>query len=226
MKIAIISDIHQSIFWEKIKDKKNDYDKIIFLGDEFDTWKNRWPLQMTNAENIIAFKKENPEKVDLCWSNHATSYFLEERCSGYQYDHAVDIAEFYKKNKDLFNAVYIYDNWIISHGGISAKWMQCCGIKDVHEINQLFRERPNFFRWVGPDGYGDNSNEGPLWIRPSALINNRVNGYNQAAGHTEYFQPRIIRKNKQIFVFCDSPAHNYLTVLDTKSNSVEFIDLK
>jgi hypothetical protein len=226
MKIAIICDIHQSIFWRKIIDQENEFDKIIFLGDEFDTWRNKWPLQMNNAENIITFKKNNPEKVDLCWSNHAISYFLDERCSGYQAEHAIDITGFYNRYKELYNAIYIYDNWIFSHGGVSAKWMQCCGIKNVYEINQLFRERPDFFRWVGPNGYGNNSNEGPLWIRPPALINNHVTGYNQTAGHTENIQPGIIRKHKQIFVFCDTPSHNYLTVLDTQNKSVEFVNLK
>jgi len=226
MKIAIISDIHQSVFWRQIIEKKADYDRIIFLGDEFDNWDNKWPFQMINAKNIITFKKENPDKVNLCWSNHAISYFLDERCSGYQAEHSLDITDYYNKNKDLFNVVYIYDNWIFSHGGVSAKWMQHCGIKDIHEINQLFRERPNFFKWVGPDGYGNNAKEGPLWIRPEALINNHVAGYNQAAGHTEHIQLRIIRKFNQIFVFCDNPHHNCLTVLDTVSNAVEFSILK
>ncbi|MCL2806249.1 MAG: hypothetical protein FWD26_09950 [Treponema sp.] len=225
MKVAVICDIHQSVFWRKIINQKDDFDKIIFLGDEFDHWTNVWPFQMDNALEIISFKNSNPQKVDLCWSNHATSYYLDEKCSGYQHEHAIDIKEFYMNNKSLYNAVYVYDNWIFSHGGVSAKWMQCCGLTDVNEINTLFKKRPNFFRWVGPDGYGNNSNEGPLWIRPEALINNRVIGYNQVTGHTENVQPKIIRKYKQIFVFCDTQNHNYLTVLDTKTNNVEFINL-
>ncbi|MCL2809711.1 MAG: metallophosphoesterase, partial [Treponema sp.] len=122
MKVAVISDIHQTIHWRKLLDKINEFDKIIFLGDEFDCWKNKWPLQMENAQNIIEFKKENPGKIDLCWSNHAISYFLDERCSGYQDEHAIDIKEFYNKYKNLYNPVYIYDKWIFSHGGVSAKW--------------------------------------------------------------------------------------------------------
>ena len=225
MKIAIVGDIHQSVSWKKIIDSKDEYDKIIFLGDEFDTWNNKWPLQMINAENIIAFKNDNPEKVDLCWSNHAISYYLDEGCSGYQMDHAPEIKSFYIRYRDLYNVAYVYDNWLFSHAGVSAKWMQCCGIKTVYEINQLFRERPDFFRWVGPDGFGNNPNEGPLWIRPPALMNNRVNGYNQVAGHTEMDQPGIMKKDKQIFVFCDTPSHNYLTVVVTESDSVKFICL-
>jgi len=222
MRIAVISDIHQTNHWEKTIAKINNFDKIIFLGDEFDCWGNKWPLQMNNAENIISFKKKNPDKIDLCWSNHAISYFLNEQCSGYQREHAIDINEFYRKHRDLYNVMYIYDNWIFSHGGVSAEWMKCCGIKDTDEINTLFKERPDFFRWVGPDAYGNNSNEGPLWIRPEALITNHFQGYNQVAGHTEYSMPKIVKKYKHIFVFCDTREHNYLTVLDTKTDSVEF----
>ncbi|MCL2440525.1 MAG: metallophosphoesterase [Treponema sp.] len=226
MKIAVVSDIHQSAHWRKLINHAADFDKIIFLGDEFDCWTNKWPLQMDNAENIITFKKSYPGKIDLCWSNHAISYFLDERCSGYQSNHAAGIEEFYKKNKEFYNVIYIYDKWIFSHGGVSAKWMKSCGINELNEINQLFKDKPNFFKWVGPDGYGNNPKEGPLWIRTEALINNYVQGYNQIAGHTENLQPRIVKKYKQIFVFCDTPGHNYLTVIDTKTNDVEFVNLK
>ena len=225
MKIAVVSDIHQSIYWRKLLNRINEFDKIIFLGDEFDCWKNKWPLQMNNAENIITFKKSSPDKIDLCWSNHATSYFLDEHCSGYQSEHAIDIKEFYQKYKDLYNVIYTYDNWIFSHGGVSAKWMKCCGIKDISEINTLFKERPNYFRWVGPDGYGNNPNEGPLWIRPNALIDNSVQGYNQMTGHTEYTQPEVVKMKKQLFIFCDTIMHNYLTILDTRTDLIKFEDL-
>jgi len=226
MKIAVVSDIHQSVYWRYLIEKENDFDKIIFMGDEFDCWKNKWPLQMNNAENIITFKKSCQEKIDLCWSNHAISYFLNEKCSGYQADHAIDIKEFYKRNKNFYNVIYVYDNWIFSHGGVSAKWMKSCGIDNLSEVNTLFNEKPNYFKWVGPDSYGNNSNEGPLWIRTDALIMNHVHGFNQAVGHTENLQPRIVKKFKQVFVFCDTHEHNYLTVIDTKTNAVEFINLE
>jgi len=226
MKIAVVSDIHQTTHWRKLVSKIDDFDKIIFLGDEFDCWTNKWPLQMDNAENIIKFKKSFPDKVDLCWSNHATSYFLDEQCSGYQSEHSIDINEFYSKNKELYNPVYIYDKWIFSHGGVSVKWMKCCGISEPGEINLLFKESPDYFRWVGPDGYGNNPNEGPLWIRPNALMNNFVLGYNQVTGHTENMHPRIEKKHKHIFVFCDTFDHKFLTVLDTETNFVDFFNLK
>ena len=225
MKIAVICDIHQSIFWKKIIEQKDDFEKIVFLGDEFDCWDNKWPLQMNNAVDIVSFKKKNPDKVDLCWSNHAISYYLDERCSGHQNEHAFDIKEFYEKHKSLYNVIYIYDSWIFSHAGVSSKWMKSCEINDIGEINSLFNERPGFFRWIGPDGYGNNAKEGPLWIRPEALINNPVTDYNQIMGHTENIQPKILKKTTQLFIFCDTHEHNYLTILDTVTNEVKFINL-
>jgi len=223
MKIAVISDIHQSVYWCNIIKQIDDFDKVIFLGDEFDSWANKWPMQINNAENIIAFRNNFPEKVDLCWSNHAISYFLDERCSGYQSGRASAIYEFYKKHETLYNVIYIYDNWIFSHAGVSEKWMNYCNISELSEINQKFREKPRFFKWIGPDNFGNNAKEGPLWIRPEALLANSVPNFNQAAGHTENIEPRIVKKNNQTFIFCDTYEHNFLTILDTKNDSVDFI---
>ena len=226
MKIAVITDIHGSTYWRAAMKMIDKFDKIIFLGDYFDSWENKWPEQINNVYNIITFKKNFPDEVDLCWANHDISYYLDEKCSGYQFEHKTDIKDFFNKNKELFNVVYIYDKWIFSHAGVSAKWMSCAGIKTPEEINQLFRERPNFFRWVGPDGYGNNPNEGPLWIRPESLIMNSIKGYNQAVGHTEQENmPKIVLKNKQKYVFTDTRKHNYLTVIDTKTDEIIFEEI-
>ena len=226
MKIAIITDIHGSTHWRAVMKMVDKFDKIIFLGDYFDAWINKWPEQMNNACNIIKFKKSYPGKVDLCWANHDTSYYLDERCSGYQFDYEIDIKEFFKKNKNQLEVVYIYDEWIFSHAGVSAKWMSCAGIKTVEEINMLFKENPNYFRWVGPDGFGNNPNEGPLWIRPESLITNAVKNYNQVVGHTELPDgPKVINKNKLKFVFTDTRKHNHLTILNTETNEVNFVNI-
>ena len=226
MKIAIITDIHGSTYWRVVMKMVDKFDKIIFLGDYFDAWINRWPEQMNNACDIITFKKSFPQKVDLCWANHDTSYYLDEQCSGYQFEYAIDIKEFFKKHKDQLEIVYIYDEWIFSHAGISAKWMSCAGIKTIEEINMLFKKYPDYFRWVGPDGFGNNPNEGPLWIRPESLITNAVKNYNQVVGHTELQDgPKIISKNKLKFVFTDTRKHNHLTIVNTETNEVTFVNI-
>jgi hypothetical protein len=220
MKIAVIPDQHQRSYWKKIMPRINEFDKIIFLGDYFDDWKNKWQHQMNNFQSIIDFKKKYPDKIILLWGNHETSYYFDERCSGYQAEYAIYITTTLKRNNDLIDVVAVYDNWIFAHGGVSEAWMKCAGIKNVSEINQLFKERPNHFRWVGPCSYGNNFNEGPLWIRPDALMKNAVKNYHFCVGHTEDTEPKKSTKDKQIFVFCDTSYHNYLTIIDTKKNKI------
>ena len=221
MKIAVIPDQHQHTHWKKIIPRIDEFDKIIFLGDYFDDWKNKWPHQMTNFLSIIKFKKENLEKVDLLWGNHETSYYHDEQCSGYQYEHYFEIVEVLRKNKNLLEVVSIYDKWIFCHAGVSEAWMKCAAITDVNSINDLFKERPNYFRWVGPHGAGDNYNEGPLWIRPNALMANAVDNYHQCVGHTELaVGPTSYLRNDCYFVYTDTREHNYVTIIDTETNDI------
>jgi hypothetical protein len=212
MKIAAIPDPHGTHHWEKIISRIDEFDKIVFLGDYVDNWHNKWPDQIDNFEKIIQFKKDNLEKVELLWGNHDTSYYLHEHCSGYQPHHAIDIYEIINNNKDLFKVIYLQNNYIFAHGGVSEIWMKHSGITKPEEINQLFLEHPNYFRFVGPNGYGDNINEGPLWIRPKSLSLTAIKGYNQIVGHTEPENcPEIIKSiYDNIITIIDNREHNYI----------------
>jgi hypothetical protein len=221
-----VPDIHQSNYWAKLlKIDLNTIDKIVFLGDYFDHWENEWPYQGENFETIIQFKKTAPDKIDVLFGNHDTSYFLNERCSGYQPNKAKYIKETIENSMQFMQIVSLDDNYIFSHAGVSYKWMSCAGIENVHEINQLFNERPNFFRWVGPDNYGNNPNEGPLWIRPESLYRTSVKGYNQIVGHTEV---DLLGYKKSPYsgmnVLCiDSRTHENIILLHTETGNFEKI---
>jgi len=223
VKICALPDVHGSDNWRKASVLLDAFDKMIFLGDYFDAWENKWPSQMNNAKKIIQLKKEYPHKVFLCWGNHDTSYYLNEQCSGYQLEHAADIEEFLGNNKDLLESACVFDNWIFCHAGVSAAWMACAGIRKPEEISMLFKENPNYFRFVGPDMYGDNYNEGPLWIRPESLMPNAVQKYNQCVGHTEQgISPAVMRKGGYQYVLTDTRKHDYITIIDTATDEVIF----
>jgi hypothetical protein len=206
--------VHGSHWWQNIIPRKDDFDKIIFLGDLVDCWEPEYPDHLINICKIFDFKKENSEKVEILLGNHSTSYILNEQCSGYQYHHSFDIKEVYNKHKELYNIIYIYKNYIFSHAGVSELWMRNCKIKSPEEINQLFKEKPNFFRWVGPNYYGDSPHEGPLWIRPNSLIKSAVKSYTQICGHSEFDEIEWPIKFKNIneddLIFIDTPKHNHI----------------
>ena len=221
MKICVIPDVHQSTHWKKVD--IDAVDKVIFLGDYFDCWNNKWPDQLNNFNAIIHLKKKNMDKVDILFGNHDTSYFLNEQCSGYQFNKAMDIEEALKNACQCMQVVAIYDGWLFSHAGVSYRWMKCAGIKSVEEINKLFIEKPDYFRWVGPDAYGDNENEGCLWIRIPSLIKTAVKGYNQVVGHTEAsplrFRTSSYSKTKILCI--DSRDHSNIIELNTETGTFD-----
>jgi len=226
MKLLIISDPHGTNHWEKIKKLDlNKIDKIIFLGDYFDSFTIGFNRQMSNAKQIIKFKLANREKVCLCWGNHCTSYYLDERCSGWQHMHTFDIEEFFRINKILFEVAFIFDKWIFTHAGVSKEWMKCSGIKKPTEINDLFKSRPNFFRHVGPDPFGQNPNEGPLWIRPQTLQDYALRGWNQCVGHTAVVPApaEYISINDDKLLIVDAPTYDCFVELDTETDKWKVI---
>jgi phosphotransferase system HPr-like phosphotransfer protein len=101
--------------------------------------------------------------------------------------------------------------------------MRCAGIKDIDEVNQLFKERPSFFNWVGPDPYGNNTNEGPLWIRPASLFRTSVKGYNQIVGHTEvdYLGYKQSPYSGMNILCIDSRTHGNIILLNTETGKFE-----
>jgi hypothetical protein len=228
MKIICVPDIHQSNHWRKLLEiDLSKIDKIVFLGDYFDCWENEWPGQGENFKDIIQFKKSTPDKIDVLFGNHDTSYLLDERCSGYQPHKAKIIKNMIENSLEFMQIIAVYENYIFSHGGVSCEWMRCAGIKDVNEINQLFKERPDFFRWVGPDNYGDNANEGPLWIRPVSLHITSVKGYNQIVGHSEVnFLGYKESFNSGMNILCiDSPNHENIILLNTETGEFKKVNL-
>lgn len=70
MKYLVLGDIHGRTIWKDIIAKENP-DKIIFLGDYVSTHDGiPAEQQMSNLEDILNYKDENPDKVVLLRGNH------------------------------------------------------------------------------------------------------------------------------------------------------------
>lgn len=123
MKILIVPDVHGFHKWEVAKTKITEVDYIVFLGDYFDSFNNRWPDQGENFKAICDFKRKNPDKVKLLIGNHDFSYLSGSRdgsnCSGHQYDKASTIRALLTANKDILDLAFECDGWVFSHAGFS-----------------------------------------------------------------------------------------------------------
>ena len=191
-KTIAIGDIHGRNTWKEIV--KEPHDKVIFIGDYFDTHQDISAIvQLANFQDIIDFKKENPDKVVLLTGNHDYHYGLgyKERYSGYQYEHAFLIEELLRENLSDLRMAHLDQNILYSHAGVTKTFCELNGLDEYQvgedldeQINSLFFHQPNTFRFNGNDPYGDDVTQSCIWVRPRSLAKDSID-IKQVFGHTQ-----------------------------------------
>jgi predicted phosphodiesterase len=196
MKIIIIGDIHGLDKWQWIVANEITCDKIVFVGDYFDSLTLSATQQKHNFKNIVEFKKTNPDKVILLFGNHDFHYLsvaVNEQYSGFQYHHMMDIQQLLNQaiNDDIIQMCFKYDNLLMTHAGVTKTW---CKNKNVDidnidtSINDIFKFTPKAFKFtMGKyfSPYGDDVEQSPIWVRLRSLLEDKVDGYKQIVGHTQ-----------------------------------------
>lgn len=135
MKILVIPDVHGSHEWEVAKTlPKDSYDYVVFLGDYFDSWENKWDDQGENFLNICRFVDEDKEHRKMLIGNHDFSYISGTRdgdnCSGHQFNKVGLIRALLTENYDLLDLAFEADGYVFSHAGFSKTW--------VHAVKRYF----------------------------------------------------------------------------------------
>lgn len=218
MKNIYIGDIHGRQIWKDIVTKHDDADNLVFIGDYFDSFDIQPSLQLSNVNDIVRYKKErelNPtKKIYLLIGNHDIHYWPGNKdgggTSGYQVTMRHQFEHFFIENRDMFQMSVLIGNRLCTHAGVSSEFLKDVGYwtydnhVDEREIsnflNDLFKYKPNEFifdsyqkRLNGgtyADGYGDNTWQTPIWIRPKSLQRSNKNtdlkkNYIQIVGHTQ-----------------------------------------
>jgi hypothetical protein len=199
MKTLVLGDTHGRPYWKKIVAKEN-ADRVIFIGDYFDSYDDYTAAeQMDNFKQIVEYKQSGQAEVIILVGNHDYTYMrgISERYSGYQHGAAPAIQQLLEDNKEHLQMCYNLGNFLFSHAGVSHDWLLLHSSEyrkdenaDVSEIvNDLFKYKPYSFCFAGVDPYGNSSLASPIWIRPQALqATNREtlrDKYIQVVGHTQ-----------------------------------------
>lgn len=211
MRTLILGDIHGDPIWKQIVEKEQ-YDRIIFLGDYFDSFTHLGVEQLHNFNEIVSFKKTSTKEVVMLFGNHDYHYmpgFSGPGYSGYQAALAYQFRDAISQNLEHLQMVYLFDDVMCSHAGVSVEWLTNTfgeandesqynwnvdsveAIKNVVEIiNDHFKYKPVVFDFNGWDPYGDNTYQTPIWIRPASLFRaNKESGLKkniiQVVGHTQ-----------------------------------------
>lgn len=150
MKYCIIPDVHGRTFWKKAKEKIDDYDEVIFLGDYLDPYVEYDGINKEEAyENfieILEFAKKYKHKVTLLVGNHDLHYFpdvsLDYGCrrdnKGYK-----SIQKLFVYNEELFDVTRIidtktYGKVLLTHAGVNKQYYN-------KYISKIINDGLNFF---------------------------------------------------------------------------------
>ena len=221
-KIIAIGDTHGRDIWKQIVEKEKNADRIVFIGDYFDTFNPelRGKVEMENFKEIVSFARLNPEKVVLLIGNHDFHYMhcAQEQYSGHNMVYADIFGTLLADASDIMQMCHIEERYLFSHAGVTNTWLSAVGTT-VEEINELFRLQPNLFSFNRQDksGYGNSPYQSPIWVRPESLIPDALQDYIQVVGHTHqsnilYYEG--VYPTRLILTDCLDNVNEYLTIIN------------
>lgn len=178
-KILVIPDIHSRKFWkETVSNNIDKVDKVIFLGDYVDPYSNEYqenPESMYDnptecLQDIINLKKELKDKCILLLGNHIDHYLWTEFPESSRFNRLKEkeYINILNENLDLFNLVWVENDVIFSHAGITKEWADKVWkelkfpeneIPNIKKIAECLKDTPikkcnsNYISLLGEIGY-------------------------------------------------------------------------
>ena len=239
MKTIVLGDTHGRSNW-KLAIHQDNPDRVIFIGDYFDSYEISGVEQIDNFKQIIQYKENNPQvEVIMLIGNHDHHYFPEigyTGTSGYQSGVGHSTTQVIDENRHHLQMAYGFGDYLFTHAGVSPVFMdQVFGTDSwskeniVVDLNELFRYKPKAFNFNGFDPYGDSQTQTPIWIRPGSLMsvnkekykNGLKKDYIQVVGHTQMKKLDITGSDKftggrYYFIDTMDTTGEYLIIEDGK----------
>jgi predicted MPP superfamily phosphohydrolase len=232
MKTIVLGDTHGRSNW-KLAIHQDKPDRVIFIGDYFDSFEISGVEQIANFKEIIKYKETNPQvEVVMLIGNHDHHYFPEvgyTGTSGYQSRIAPSITQIIDENRYHLQMAYGFGDYLFTHAGVSPVFMdQVFGENDwsienvVVDLNEMFRYKPKIFDFNGFESSGDNTTQTPIWIRPRSLVSaNKKHpkglkkDYIQVVGHTA-MRKIDLKDSRYYFIDTMDTSGEYLVIQDNQ----------
>lgn len=219
MKTLVFGDTHGRRLWQRIT-ATEDFDRVIFIGDYFDSFDILPEEQMENFKDICQFAQSG-KKVIMLIGNHDFHYMKEaggETYSGYKSAYASSIGYLLGEARPLMQVCFEEDGILFSHAGLTKTWCKENGVDVTNieaSVNSLWATDPEKFRFSGWDETGDDKTQGPFWVRPRSLSYDLLDGYTQIVGHTGV--KKIIQSpDTRMYLIDAIGTYQYLEVTDCK----------
>lgn len=219
-KILVIADLHWLNVWKKLVEK-DEYDKIVFLWDYVDSFTVPDNDMIQNLRDIVQYKKDNNEKVELLLGNHDIQYIWRwNRCSWYRHRIALVLEWIFQENLDLFKIFheevgYEWSPYLFSHAWVTNSWKKenqsviegyfSDGFSSYEELNMLLKthNKDVFFQCWPERGWHHNVSW-PLWADKSDTTEDGIiKWFTQIVWHTKVNKKTILPH----IIYCDCLEH-------------------
>jgi len=205
MRIVAIGDIHAHTSWKKIIEKElPKADKIIFIGDYFDTFQDVKPVEQVQIfSEIIELKKANPDKIVVLLGNHDYHYLkhIKVGYSGYSSTTKSLVQDLLTEcvDKNEIQLCFKHDKFLFTHAGVSQTWVKNITREGIltefhfepenieQTLNDILKTSPkllNFTIGRNLSSSGEDITQTPIWIRPYSLKKDMIPYFTQIVGHT------------------------------------------
>lgn len=179
-RVLACGDIHTKIWIiDRVIEKANDYDAIIFCGDYTDNWNTAAFKSIDTWNRLRTFVEANPNKVHALIGNHDYSYIHQEisgRSSGWSQDtnYLLNMPQNIELKEWLLSLPVLckLDGVTFSHAGITEEWnektdvaglwndtspiwarpLEYGGYTTYKNIKQVFGHSPSQSIWNPADG--------------------------------------------------------------------------
>lgn len=254
-RTLVLGDIHGRSLWKRIVEQEQP-DRVVFIGDYFDSYDLSTTEQLHNFKEIIEYKEtsftnggkedQHKTKVILLIGNHDFHYMsgITEQYSGYQHRSSPIINQIIEENKHHLQMAYKMGDFLFTHAGVSSAFMdnvfgdEGWSVDNVADLlNDLFKYKPNLFEFGAMvstkkltylDPHGDNTEQSPIWIRPSSLmyVNHKTlrKQIIQVVGHTQVSKIDVEGKadgNHYWFIDCLGTSGQYMIIDDKGEVSIK-----
>lgn len=226
MKICCIGDIHGTTkfleCYNNILKNDNDCEHIIVFGDHFDPYDDIPLDAMVERYNEFIDTAKNDDRIISLLGNHDLAYYVlpDDITNRTMRCNAKKISDCIIPNLKDSYLCYKVGDWLFSHAGVSNTWyndiMKDCREKILGNHKGWTPEDleiTTFYQW-DYSGYGNNPRQGCTWIRPMALLDDGLDGYNQVVSHTRVNEIACVNlhKDKKLWLIDDCGKPNYLTL--------------
>lgn len=232
-KQLVVGDIHGRVdIFKEIYEKEKPQDKdvlydVVLLGDYLDTHENISSEDQVNGlKELLEMQKfhlKNVGTFDMLMGNHDFHYFLDqgaERYSGYNINTAIAahgiLKEAVKDHLISFARVDMENRIIYSHAGVTNTWINNSQAVPI-PINMIDLAGYDAFRFKygrHMDPYGNDPSNGPLWVRPEALLSDmytdfdnnvgKMTTWTQVVGHTTCKRPIVAHEDGSPWKDCEN----------------------